>query len=133
MAWDVYDVIRVIAQIPADRIDAGMSGAKDIRVGDMGTIVMVLTAPGMRTAYEIESVDHDGSTRWLATLFADEIERVSPVGATQVATARHDASLLLDRTEARRHRQCSRGSTSSCLPRFTVATYVAPTEGGKGA
>jgi hypothetical protein len=82
MALDVYDVVRVIARISSDRIDAGVSGAKGIRIGDVGTIVMVLTAPGTRTAYEIESVDHDGSTRWLATLFADEIERISPVGAT---------------------------------------------------
>ena len=82
MTLEVYDVVRVIAQISSDRIDAGVSGARDIRVGDLGAIVMVLTAPGTRTAYEIECVDHDGHTRWLATLFAEEIERVSSVGAT---------------------------------------------------
>lgn len=81
MTWNLYDVVRLIAAIPSERIDAGQY-ANDVRVGDLGTIVMVLTAPDTRAAYEVECVGPDGHTRWLATLFADEIERVSPAGAT---------------------------------------------------
>lgn len=82
MTWNLYDVVRLIAAIPPERINVGQFDANDVRVGDLGTIVMVLTSPDARTAYEVECVAPDGGTRWLATLFADEIERVSSVGAT---------------------------------------------------
>jgi len=82
MALEVYDVVRVVASMTSERIDLPLSQAKDVCIGDLGTIVMVLTAPDTRTAYEVECVGPDGRTRWLATLFQDEIERVSPVGAT---------------------------------------------------
>lgn len=82
MALEVYDVVRVVASIASERIGERLSDAKDVCIGDLGTILMVLPAPGVPTAYEVECVDPDGHTRWLATLFADEIERVSPVGAT---------------------------------------------------
>ncbi|KRA53909.1 hypothetical protein ASD77_04515 [Pseudoxanthomonas sp. Root65] len=82
MTLNMYDIVRVIAPIPSERVDASASRAKDVRVGDMGAIVMALAASEARTAYEVECVDPDGHTRWLATLFADEIERVAPVGAT---------------------------------------------------
>ena len=82
MTLEVYDVVRVIAPASSERINAGVAEAKDVRVGDLGTIVMVLTAPGARTAYEVECIRPDGHTRWLATLFADEIERVTTEGST---------------------------------------------------
>lgn len=82
MTWNLYDVVRLIAAIPSGRINACLSETKDVCIGDLGTIVMVLTSPDTRTTYEVECVGPDGYTRWLATLFADEIERVSSVGAT---------------------------------------------------
>ncbi|WAC62684.1 DUF4926 domain-containing protein [Pseudoxanthomonas sp. SL93] len=82
MILEIYDVVRVIAPISSVRVDASVPRVKDVLVGDVGTSVMVLAAPGARTSYEVECVDPDGHTRWLAALFADEVARVSTVGAT---------------------------------------------------
>ena len=82
MSLDVYDVVRVITPIPSERVDASVSKVNGIHVGDLGTVLMVLAESPAHAVYLVECVDPDGHTRWLATLFAEEIERVPTVGAT---------------------------------------------------
>ena len=46
-----------------------------VLAGDVGTIVEIYSLP--QTAYEVEFVNPDGSTRALLTLSADQLRRLS--------------------------------------------------------
>ncbi len=47
-------------------------------VGDIGTVVEVLRAPGRPRAYLVECCDAAGATVWLSECLAEELEWVSP-------------------------------------------------------
>ena len=67
-----YDVVRVIKLEQADRSFDGTPEIKrSPRVGDIGTIVRVLTPD---RAFVVECVDRYGMTIWLADFGIDEIE-----------------------------------------------------------
>ncbi|GAB3358631.1 hypothetical protein GCM10027430_29290 [Lysobacter tyrosinilyticus] len=71
-----YDVVRVIAEIPADRVDAGASQGRMPQVGDLGAVVMAHASnPRQEPAFTVECVGPDGHTVWLADIFASELER----------------------------------------------------------
>ncbi|WP_242166498.1 hypothetical protein [Lysobacter sp. M15] len=77
-----YDVVRVIAEIPADRIDLSASQGRP-QIGDLGAVVLVHTVkPNQEPAFIVECVGSDGHTIWLADILASELERVpsSPGG-----------------------------------------------------
>lgn len=44
------------------------------QVGDTGTLIDVLTAPGLPDKYIVESVTPDGATTWHAAFYAEELE-----------------------------------------------------------
>jgi hypothetical protein len=46
-------------------------------VGDLGTIVDVLPAPGQPPKFVVESCASDGATIWLGDFAADELEAIS--------------------------------------------------------
>jgi len=70
-----YDVVRVIAEIPEDRIDRGIS-KRPPKIGDVGTVVLAhATQPRREAAFAVECVEPDGHTIWLADIFASELER----------------------------------------------------------
>ena len=48
----------------------------EVLAGDLGAIVEVYTTP--RLAYEVEFVNHDGTTRALLTLAPEQVRRLSP-------------------------------------------------------
>ncbi|MBX9404054.1 DUF4926 domain-containing protein [Lysobacter sp. BMK333-48F3] len=71
-----YDVVRLIADVPPERVD-GSVGRRLPRVGDVGTVVMVHgSRPESEPAFCVEAVDLDGRTAWLAEVFASELEPV---------------------------------------------------------
>jgi len=73
-----YDVVRVIATIPPDRVDRSVSDDRVPQIGDIGAVVFVLaTASSRGPAYIVECIGSDGHTLWLADMFASELERVS--------------------------------------------------------
>jgi hypothetical protein len=49
-------------------------------IGDIGTVVDVLRAPGRPPAYLVECSDDAGATVWLCVCPAEELELVSPGG-----------------------------------------------------
>lgn len=78
-----YEVVRVIANIPTDRIDHGAS-KRPPQIGDLGAVVRAHAAqPGHSATFVVECVDSDGCTIWLADVFASELERApgTPGGA----------------------------------------------------
>jgi hypothetical protein len=46
------------------------------RIGDVGTIVDILTAPNYPNKYTVESVQNDGVTVWLSDFQAEELGAV---------------------------------------------------------
>lgn len=73
-----HEVVRITAEIPADRVARDASAGRVPRIGDVGAIVL---AHGVGTHREpcfvVECVDPNGLTLWLADVFASELERVS--------------------------------------------------------
>ena len=70
-----YDVVRVIADIPAGRINRSAS-QRSPRIGDLGAVVLVHTIQlDQEAAFAVECVGPDGHTIWLADIFASELER----------------------------------------------------------
>jgi len=75
MSITEYDVVRVIADIPAERVDRAVSQSHP-QVGDLGAVVLVhSTQPLREAAFAVECVGSDGQTIWLADIFASELER----------------------------------------------------------
>ena len=78
-----YDVVRLRRDLRARGISEQGPGERDAEVGlaagTEGTVLMVF---GDGTAFEVEVVNPDGSTRFLGTLSADDLERVWRPGGT---------------------------------------------------
>ncbi|MGO4223669.1 hypothetical protein AB4Y64_17680 [Lysobacter sp. TAF61] len=73
-----YDVVRVISDIPAERVDKSVGQCLP-RVGDLGAVILAhATEPQQEPAFVVECVGSDGHTIWLADIFARELERVPP-------------------------------------------------------
>jgi len=53
-----YDIVEVIQK---------NSSVPEAKVGDTGTVLMILDSAGQEIGYEVESVRKDGSTKWLGT------------------------------------------------------------------
>jgi hypothetical protein len=62
------DVVTLAVDLPDD----------DLRAGDTGTVVYLFENPA--TAYEVEFLDAEGSTRAIVTLTADQLRPTSPGG-----------------------------------------------------
>ena len=75
MSISEYELVRLIADIPAERVDRDAS-QKLPQIGDLGAVVLVhATQPPQEAAYVVEAVAPDGHTIWLADIFASELER----------------------------------------------------------
>ena len=72
-----YGLVRVIQlRYPLDAYDGWRINRRPPAVGDMGTIVEILHAPGLPSKYVVESSDADGITIWLDDFDAEEIEPI---------------------------------------------------------
>ncbi|WP_093240165.1 hypothetical protein [Variovorax sp. EL159] len=65
---------RLVGQ--ADDYDGWRLNQRTPAVGDIGTLLDVLTAPGVADWYIVESSDANGTTVWLGDFLADELEAV---------------------------------------------------------
>ena len=72
-----YAVVRVRRLVgQADDYDGWRVNQRAPAVGDIGTLLDVLTAPGVADRYVVESSGANGTTVWLGDLLADELEAV---------------------------------------------------------
>lgn len=84
MTISEYDVVRVTAAIPSERVDGDFSGTTLPRIGDIATVVMAhAVKPPLERCFIVECVGPDGVTIWLADIFSSELEWVSS-GATKI-------------------------------------------------
>lgn len=78
MGYKEFDCVRVSRAVPAYRIDASLSSASTIAIGDVGTVLHVQTGVvSDDDALLVECVERDGRARWVAQLLASEVEAVS--------------------------------------------------------
>lgn len=71
-----YEVVRVRQLIQsADALDGWGVNQRPPALGDVGTLLDILTAPGVPRKYVVECSGKDGVSIWLADFFEDEIER----------------------------------------------------------
>ena len=69
-----YQLARVVQlRYPLDTYDGWRVNQRPPAIGDMGTIVEILHAPGLPNKYVVESSDADGITIWLGDFDAEEL------------------------------------------------------------
>lgn len=79
-ALQPYAVVRVVRLLgQADDYDGWQVNQRAPAVGDIGTLLDILTAPGVIDRYVVESNDGSGTTVWLGDFLADELEVVQAV------------------------------------------------------
>lgn len=70
-----YELVRVRQLIQSvDALDGWGVNQRPPAVGDVGTLLDILTAPGVPRKYVVECSGKDGVSIWLADFFEDEIE-----------------------------------------------------------
>jgi len=75
MSLRQYDVVRVRKLLhPPEVHDGWRVNQRPPRVGDVGTVVEILKAPGYSDCYVVESCDSDGFTIFLGYFQEDELE-----------------------------------------------------------
>jgi hypothetical protein len=73
-----YDVVRVIAEIPLERVDRNTSRGQRPQIGDIGAVVSVRAIkPSQEPSFIVECVGSNDLTVWLAEIFASELDRVA--------------------------------------------------------
>ena len=71
-----YELVRVRQLIQSvDALDGWGVNQRPPALGDVGTLLDILTAPGVPRKYVVECSGKDGVSIWLADFFEDEIER----------------------------------------------------------
>jgi len=72
-----YELVRIrqLIQRPED-MDGWCLNQRPPAPGDIGTLLDILTIPGLPNKYVVECADKDGISIWLAEFFEEEIERV---------------------------------------------------------
>jgi hypothetical protein len=69
-----YQTVRIATlRNPPEHYDPWCVNQRAPRVGDVGTIVDILNAPGAPTKYVIECSAPDGGTIWLSDFVAEEL------------------------------------------------------------
>jgi hypothetical protein len=78
MSLSEHDVVRLIKNIPAERIDRSLSMGKEPQIGDIGAIVNTYSVTDNEEACFIaECADSDGAILWVADFFASELQQIS--------------------------------------------------------
>lgn len=85
-----YQLARVVQlRYPIDGYVGWGRNQRPPAIGDMGTVIDILCAPGLPDKYVVEASGVDGITIWLADFDADELapiadtEYVAPRGASE--------------------------------------------------
>lgn len=72
-----YELVRVRQLIQsADDLNGWRLNQRTPTPGDIGTLLDILTAPGLPNKYVVECSGKDGISIWLTDFFEEEIERV---------------------------------------------------------
>jgi hypothetical protein len=72
-----YRLVRVRQLLqPAGEYDGWRVNQRPPQVGDVGTLLDILNAPGLPDRYVVESSGADGITVWLGDFAAEELEAV---------------------------------------------------------
>lgn len=70
-----YHLARIVQLLlPPEVYDGWRINRRPPQIGDAGTIVEILQAPGLSHKYILESSASDGTTIWLGDFDAEEIE-----------------------------------------------------------
>ncbi len=79
MEFTQYEVVQVSKLLKApDAYEGWSRNRRPPQIGDIGTIVEVLKAEGIRDCYVVESVDQDGFTIWLCDFDKSELAVPDP-------------------------------------------------------
>ena len=71
----MYDLVRIVClRARAENDDGWKMNRRAPRPGDVGTLIDVLTAPGLPNRYVVEHTSDDGMTEWLGDFAEDELE-----------------------------------------------------------
>ncbi len=74
-----YSLVRVVQMFrPSNEYDDWGVNQRDPQIGDTGTFIDILHAPGLPDKYVVENSGDDGIPIWLSDFFADEIQVVEP-------------------------------------------------------
>ena len=72
-----YELVRVRQLLkPAVEYDGWRVNQRPPQVGDVGTLLDILHAPGLPDRYVVESSGTNGITAWLGDFAAEELEAV---------------------------------------------------------
>jgi hypothetical protein len=72
-----YGLVRVVQLLHRpEAYDGWRVNRRPPQVGDIGTLVDILHAPGLADKYVVEASGPDGVTSWLADFAAEELEPV---------------------------------------------------------
>ena len=77
-----YDLVRIskLLHLP-DQYNGWEVNERAPEVGDVGTIVEILSGPNLPDCYVVEAVQDDGYTTWLCNFSAEEIEAITDQSA----------------------------------------------------
>jgi hypothetical protein len=79
MPLELYQLVRIrTLHHPLEHYDGWGVNVRPPQVGDIGTLIDILTGPGLPTDYIVELSGPDGISIWLGDFSEDEIEAVSP-------------------------------------------------------
>ncbi len=75
MRFERYSLVRVRQLLrPFEHYDGWGFNQHPPRVGEVGTLLDILQAPGLPDGYVVECSNPDGTSAWLGTFAAEELE-----------------------------------------------------------
>jgi hypothetical protein len=76
--FEQYSMVRVTKLLrPVEEYDSWHVNKRFPRIGEIGTIVEILNAPGLPVLYVVEKTEDNGRTTWLSDFVAEELEPVT--------------------------------------------------------
>jgi hypothetical protein len=86
-----YGLVRIRQLLqPAVEYDGWRVNQRPPQVGDVGTLLDILQAPGLPDLYVVESSGADGITVWLGDFAAEELEAVGEQALGEMSRSRRD-------------------------------------------
>ncbi|MEJ2829502.1 hypothetical protein WBO40_13265 [Lysobacter sp. CCNWLW52] len=72
-----HALVRIVAAVPAERVDGSFGAGHQPAIGDIGVVVHVYPIlPAHEAMFIVECVADDGRARWLADVKASELAPV---------------------------------------------------------
>ena len=79
-SFKLYSEVRIRRMLRSDddSYDDWRVNRRRPALGDVGTLIDILHAPGKPDRYVVECCTSDGSTEWLSDFVMDELEALAP-------------------------------------------------------